>query len=345
MHEMNLLGQTITSGDVPERSARPAPAEDAGASPLFSVVIPTYRRPAMVKRAVESVLRQTERDFEVLVVDDASGDETPAVVAAVADPRVRYLCREVNGGAGACRNDGVAAARGEFVSFLDDDDEYLPEFLALTRATLEGSGAEVGLSWSGIRWIRRTQQGDVLEREERWEPRYASREQAYLAFLANRHVGTNCGLTVKRATFLRLGGFDVSLRNAQDTDFLIRAVREYDFRVVPGNLVLGILHGGPSLRGALERKLHSYETIIAKHADTLATHPHIAAKLHYKAGWVAFHARRREVGRRHFRAAAARNPWMGKLWTSWALLELPGGVGPRLHRWISEKRRGHKSLS
>lgn len=317
------------------------------APPAFTVLIPTYRRPDLLREAIASVLAQTFDDFEVLVVDDASGDETPEVVDAVQDPRVRYVCRDRNGGAGATRNTGFEHARGDLVALLDDDDVYLPEFLARTHDVLRTTSPEVGFSWCGIRWLRRVAgEGYVLEREERWEPRYPSREAAYLAFLQNRRVGTNCGLTVKRRAFERIGGFDESLHGgAEDTDFLIRLVREFDFRVVPANLVEGRLHEGPSLRGVRAEKVDDYEAIMAKHARALSAHPSLAARLHYKAGWMSFHAGDANRGRAHFREAARRRPGMVKLWASWLLMELPGGAGPRLHRWVSERRRGRRALS
>ena len=92
-------------------------------TPCFSVVIATYRRAHLLSRAIDSVLNQTFTDFELLVVDDASPDDTELVVRAYGDGRVRYVrCARIRGGAGA-RNVGVRQARGEFIAFLDDDDE------------------------------------------------------------------------------------------------------------------------------------------------------------------------------------------------------------------------------
>lgn len=91
---------------------------------MISVIIPTYNRAPLLKRAVESILAQTLQDIEVLVVDDGSIDETAQVMASVTDSRVRYLPQEENKGACAARNLGVREARGEYVAFQDSDDTW-----------------------------------------------------------------------------------------------------------------------------------------------------------------------------------------------------------------------------
>src|SRR5574340_444159 len=100
-----------------------------------SVIIPTYNRAALVPEAVASVLGQTWREFEVLVVDDGSTDGTLAALAPYAG-QIRFLRRESRGGVSAARNTGIAAARGEWLAFLDSDDLWRPEKLARQMAYL-----------------------------------------------------------------------------------------------------------------------------------------------------------------------------------------------------------------
>lgn len=104
--------------------------------PRVSVIIPTYNRAALLREAIQSVLDQTFADFEIIVVDDGSRDETVSVVAGMGDSRVRYVY-QVNAGRAAARNHGLSLAQGEFVAFLDDDDMFLPNKLTDQVAELE----------------------------------------------------------------------------------------------------------------------------------------------------------------------------------------------------------------
>jgi glycosyltransferase involved in cell wall biosynthesis len=116
----------------------PHPEIEVGPSraPLFSVVIPTFNRAGPVLAAIASALDQSERDLEVIVVDDGSTDDTAAAVAAIADPRLRFV-RQANGGGSAARNKGIDLAAGRWIAFLDSDDHFLPGHLERARAVLE----------------------------------------------------------------------------------------------------------------------------------------------------------------------------------------------------------------
>src|SRR5215218_7102231 len=94
--------------------------------PAVSVVIPTYNRAPLLGRSIRSVLAQCYEDFEVIVVDDGSTDDTAEVVAGFRDARVSYVRLARNTGAGAARNVGIRLARGGFLAFQDSDDEWMP---------------------------------------------------------------------------------------------------------------------------------------------------------------------------------------------------------------------------
>ena len=118
--------------------------------PPVSVVLPAYNRAGAIRGAVESVLRQSFTNFELIVVDDCSTDATAAEVAEIADPRVRLIRHAENRGASAARNTGIREARGPWVAFQDSDDEWLPLKLEKQMARLMAPGAEYVAAYCGM---------------------------------------------------------------------------------------------------------------------------------------------------------------------------------------------------
>jgi len=189
-------------------------------TPRFAVVIPLYNKAAHVARAVRSVLAQTCADFELVVVDDGSTDGGEAVVASLADPRLRLL-RQPNRGVSAARNAGAAASRADHIAFLDADDEWTPDFLAeidvlLTeypQAAIHATGYRLA---SGGRSRRFSQRGVVGGCD-------AGRCRLdYLTCLArNVYPFSASSVCISRSHFARTRGFDEGLAIGDDVDMWI----------------------------------------------------------------------------------------------------------------------------
>ncbi|AWM34916.1 glycosyltransferase family 2 protein [Hymenobacter nivis] len=111
----------------------------AAATPFFSVIVPSYNRADIITLTLEAILRQEDADFELIVVDDGSRDNTEEVVARLHDPRIRYFRKE-NGERGAARNYGARQARGRYLNFFDSDDEMYPNHLRVVREFLAAHG-------------------------------------------------------------------------------------------------------------------------------------------------------------------------------------------------------------
>src|SRR2546421_6842676 len=120
--------------------------------PKISVCIPTYNQGRYLGQALESVLRQTLSDFEIIVYDDASTDDTQQVVEGVRDARLRYFRQSHNVGIAGNRNSCLAVARGQYITWLDSDDVYLPEMLTVQSAVLD-QHPNVGLAHSAYEVI------------------------------------------------------------------------------------------------------------------------------------------------------------------------------------------------
>lgn len=184
-------------------------------SPLVSVVIPAYNAAWCVRRAVDSVLAQEMRDFELIVVDDGSTDATTEVLAGYGDA-LRVL-RKPNGGLSSARNAGIAAAIGRYVAFLDADDWWLPDKLARQTALLE-SKPEV-LFCSTTTAVR-SPEGKPLPD---WRCGEDGGSALACIFKANAYVaGSGSAVLVRREAFEQAGFFDETLRSLEDIDMWMR---------------------------------------------------------------------------------------------------------------------------
>ena len=126
-------------------------------APYFSLIVPTYNRARFVARTLNSCLQQSDGDFEVIVVDDGSSDDTARVLQELTDPRIIKLRHPINRGVGPARNTAMAAARGQWLACLDSDDELLPGALGAMRTELDSAGPEI----SGARFMCRFENGDT----------------------------------------------------------------------------------------------------------------------------------------------------------------------------------------
>lgn len=190
--------------------------------PVVSVVIPAYNAAWCVGKAIDSVLAQDFRDFEVIVVNDGSTDETASVLAGYGET-IRVV-NQVNGGLSNARNSGIREARGEFVAFLDADDWWLPGKLR-QQVALMRQHPEVGFSSTTARV--EDPEGNLVNV---WS--CAHWEGPFLAHLfgSNADVaGSGSAVIARRKLFDRIGGFDETLRSLEDIDMWMRlaAVSEY----------------------------------------------------------------------------------------------------------------------
>jgi glycosyltransferase involved in cell wall biosynthesis len=195
--------------------------------PDISVVLATYNRAALLPRAIASVLAQDGARFELIVVDDASTDGTPAYLATLADPRIRVLRAERNLGPSGARNRGLAAACGAIVAFLDSDDAYRAGRLAVPRAAFAADAELVCVLSSAVKFIRDAAREARIP-DVRLAP--AAFEWALTADLIPVEATS---MTVRRAAALAVGGFCEKLRLTEDREFLIRLAGRGAGRLVP----------------------------------------------------------------------------------------------------------------
>jgi glycosyltransferase involved in cell wall biosynthesis len=271
------------------------------ASPIVSVVLPVYNRAALLARAIDSVRAQTFGAWELVVVDDASEDDTAAVAGGVADPRVRGVRRERNGGVAAALNTGLDEVRGRFVAFLHSDDEYLPEKLERQVPLLEGAPPEVGAVESGHEVVRQ-------DGAERRPPFLGGRTSWDL--LSYRSGVLLPPVMVRREVALELR-FDEALRGTEDRDFCIRLLDRT--RVMVDHTAVVRMHRtGPRLSTTPrpEKLIH----LLGKYRHRLARDPRVLAGWHLRIARTCMAAGRVEEARRWARGAVTADPWRLRRW-------------------------------
>ena len=186
-------------------------------TPTISVILPVHNRADVLGRAIQSVLDQKLEDFELIIVDDGSTDESVRVARSFDDPRIQVVELGQNRGGNVARNTGVRAAKASLIAFLDSDDTYLPEKLEAVVGEFEGSptlellvDSFVKIQPSGARVVRKN---PVIDDRERF------RQALFTRVLWK----ATPSISAKKEAIVRAGMFDETLRRLQDFDFLIRA--------------------------------------------------------------------------------------------------------------------------
>jgi glycosyltransferase involved in cell wall biosynthesis len=225
--------------------------------PRVSVIVPTFNRAGLLRRSLDSIQMQSFPDWECLIVDDGSTDATPDLVAsrAEADPRVRAIRIEHGGTPGRGRNAGIAGSRGEFVAFLDDDDEWKPGKLERQVSLFD---AEPG---AGLVFSRVERFGD----EHGPWPRVLPERPELRSLLASNFIACST-VIVRRSVIERAGLFDESLPLAQDFDLWLRILRRGPIRGIPEVLARYRVDRGRQIR-ELPAEREAVARIIEKFRD------------------------------------------------------------------------------
>lgn len=242
--------------------------------PLISVIIPSYNSARFVTEAVESALSQTYRPIEVIVVDDGSTDETPAIVAPF-ENRIRYIRQENRGLAGA-RNRGIQEARGEFIAFLDADDRWMPEKLGQQWKCFSDDPTVALVHTDALYWNEDA--GEIMP-QQGGRADYVGDCSTRL-FVANRILASS--VVVRRDCLERVGLFCENAPGVEDLDLWLRIVRFYPFGYVDQPLVLYRKHNWNMSKNdlqmrkgeltAIENALSADPALVSKVGKTAVRH-------------------------------------------------------------------------
>ena len=203
--------------------------------PKVSVIIATYNRADLLPRAVSSTLDQTYSDFELIIVDDCSSDDTQEVALTFTDPRIRVIRHETNLGAAAARNTGIAHARGEYIAFLDDDDECMPNRLADQVSVLD-SNPDVGMVYGWIEEINDTTGARRIPRNVQNTHRGRVAFEAALTGVSD--TASMFNPCIRASVVRQIGGFDERLATiGEDALFMASVTQVCDAEYIPKIIV------------------------------------------------------------------------------------------------------------
>lgn len=244
--------------------------EPACTDPLVSVIIPAYNAEQFIERTVQSVLNQTYRTIEVIVIDDGSQDRTAALVRAIAhhDPRV-ILLQQSNSGVAAARNVGIQTTQGEFIAPIDADDIWYPTHLEKQVRCLIESGPATGFVYS---WSLEIDEADELSGGFHIADYHGD---VYLPLIHRDFLGNASASLIRRECFETVGGYDCSFREkgaqgCEDWDLYLRIAERYSANVVPEFLV-GYRQNPASMSRNYKSmaKSHSLvlETVLKRHPE------------------------------------------------------------------------------
>jgi glycosyltransferase involved in cell wall biosynthesis len=257
---------------------------------LVSVIIPTRNRALLLRRTLESVLKQSTENLEVIVVDDGSTDGSGAVAAAM-DPRVSVIRNPESAGVSVARNRGIASASGEWIAFCDDDDLWAPNKLQEQLTAADTAGA----NWVYAGDVNVNDQLRVLSGGPPPDPADVMARLPRCNPLASG--GSN--VVVRSNILAEVGGFDAGLQRTEDWDLWIRIARKGPPAYVRKPLVAYRFHSGNVIWDPREM-VDEARRLAARYGI-----PVDVLSMHRRAAWAALRGGRRLTAARHYALAVA----------------------------------------
>ena len=231
---------------------------------LISVIVPTRDRSAQLLRAIRSVLSQTYRPVEIIVVDDGSREPVARLLEQHFGLDIICCRNETPAGAAVARNVGLGAASGEFVAFMDDDDTWLPDKLRAQFDVLTSNPTGACMVGCGFLYVCHGQEGA--------KHNYFPSHNFYEKLLARNFVG-GCSVPLIRSEALRqIGGFDEGFPSCQDWDLWLRLAQVGPVGFVPEALVCREIHG-EQITADVRRKIAGREMLLGKFQREFKGHP------------------------------------------------------------------------
>lgn len=241
---------------------------------MISTVITTYKREKeIVERAMKSILAQTYTDWELIVVDDSPAsfthrNEVKNMVLNYAneDSRIRYYAHSQNLGACAARNTGLQASKGEYIAFLDDDDEWVPEKLQKQIEHFKTCSLDTALVYCGALYCNVDSHQTFVHKTT------FLRGNVFDDLIVKNFVGGTSFPLIRTAFLKEIGGFDVKMAASQDLDVWLRLSEKYKVDYVEDPLVIYYIHNGERITASPKKRIAGISRKIEKHKKYFENH-------------------------------------------------------------------------
>lgn len=232
-------------------------------NPLVSVIIPAYNRGHLIRKAVDSVLNQTYDNIEIIIVDDCSTDNTKEVILNIDDHRVKYLKNETNSGPSYSRNFGIKHSVGDYIAFLDSDDEYYPSKIRKQIDYLLNQDDQNCVIYCGVEFYDYETRNNIGSN--------IVRKNIVENFKSGNYFLTPPMVTVfmSKTIIQEVGGFDDRLFANEDTELAIKLSRKNKYLLIEENLVK-VTRNHESLMSNSKNYIRAREIIYEKHRDFLS---------------------------------------------------------------------------
>lgn len=295
--------------------------------PLISVIITTYRRHDKLNRALESVVQQTYENLEIIVVNDCPQENIDEYIS-VKDPRIKTINLEDNLGASEARNQGIKDSNGKYITFLDDDDEYMPNKIKRQVERIQSLPDDFGVV--AIEGNRINTDGG--------KERKAINLKDGMVFDGLIEGETLCSVTplVKKEVFENVGYFDKSLSSCQDIDMWLRAAKKYKVSIIKKPLYKYHVEGDDKITKNPKKRLEGQLSFLKKHIDEFKKHPNTLSKRYLSLGFEFFPFSRNNSFR--FLIKSIKTKINIRAIGLLLLLLLPKEVRGKLYNWYIKER-------
>jgi glycosyltransferase involved in cell wall biosynthesis len=299
--------------------------------PRVSAIVTTFNRARLLPNAVRSVLSQTFRDFELIVLDNSSTDGTPAALRGFSDDRIRYIVHAPCGIAEA-RNRGLREARGKYIAFLDDDDEWLPPKLALQVEAFERGPDSLGLVYGGF--VRIDDRGTEYAVHA---PVLHGKILRALLWQCDPFTGSASNPMMRASALRALGGFNNALTTSEDWELYLRLAERFDIGSVPETVVRIRTHRAARLGDRIDEARRVEELVLDRYGASME--PRLRSLYYQKIGGKLCRTGAVREGRARILDAIRADPSNPLSYAQYGLSLLGGGAYERAHGLWARCRR------